>query len=61
MRYLALEPGRMTNLRCARCRAMTQHVLGEGQDGKEHWFCLCGLATGGTDRQQGDGTEGELV
>ena len=60
MRYLDLEPGRLTTLRCARCRAMTQHELDEGVDGKEHWFCLCGLAIDGTDRQHGM-TEGETI
>jgi hypothetical protein len=40
---------------------MTQHVLDEGEDGKDHWFCLCGLATDGKDRQYQGRTEGEVV
>jgi hypothetical protein len=60
MRYVTLEPGRLTNLQCARCQDMTQHTLDEGDDGKDHWFCLCGMATDGKDRQHVS-TEGEVV
>jgi hypothetical protein len=54
-----MELGTLKNLMCSRCLAMTQHVLESGGDGKERWWCLCGLAIDGTDRQVQ--TEGELV
>jgi hypothetical protein len=55
-----MQLGTLKCLMCSRCRAMTQHELDEGVDGKEHWFCLCGLAIDGTDRQHGM-TEGETI
>ena len=55
-----MQLGTLKCLMCSRCCAMTQHVLDDGADGREHWFCLCGLATDGLDRQQGM-TEGETI
>jgi len=49
-----MQLGTLKTLMCSRCRAMTQHVFEGGK-----WWCLCGLATDGTDRQVQ--TEGELV
>ncbi len=46
-----IEVGALKNLRCTRCQDMTPHTLESGDDGRERWWCLCGLATDGTDRQ----------
>jgi hypothetical protein len=47
-----MELNTLKTLWCERCCLMTEHVF------EEHWYCLCGLATDGADRQV---TEGETV
>jgi hypothetical protein len=46
-----MEVGAHKSLRCTRCVDHTDHTLESGADGVERWWCLCGLATDGTDRQ----------
>lgn len=54
--------GDLKTLRCERCGEMTQHVFEADDSGAEKWWCLCGLATDGTDRQWHiRETEGETV